>query len=239
MENSCRKNLKQSSKKWVLASVYPKFRRNLCLRSTNADLYHYAGNCPVRYIDPDGRKIVLEGDYKQKQDIVEWINKYSYIQYDTSANGELILSGKINKNGSRKYSDDIQSMRETGTDTYISISDIFVDPYTKKVTKIDGGETFSNGKNENMYIVITGRPTEASPSGKGFLKETLPERILLHEISGHAVPRRFNIDANAVKIENTIIEELNSKRWFFKLKFRMPEPEHYSFKPEERELLNK
>jgi len=55
MENSCKENLKQSSKKWVIASCYPKFRRNSCLRSTNAGLFHYAGNCPVRYIDPDGR----------------------------------------------------------------------------------------------------------------------------------------------------------------------------------------
>ena len=59
MENFCKENLKPSSKKWVIASVYPKFRRNLCLRSTNAGLFHYAGNNPVRYIDPNGREDFL------------------------------------------------------------------------------------------------------------------------------------------------------------------------------------
>ena len=59
MENSCRKKYKQSPKKWISASSYPEFRRHLRLIPANAGLFHYAGNCPVRYIDPDGKKIVF------------------------------------------------------------------------------------------------------------------------------------------------------------------------------------
>ena len=55
MENSCRKKYKLSHKKWILASSYPEFRRNSALIPANAGLFHYAGNCPVRYIDPDGK----------------------------------------------------------------------------------------------------------------------------------------------------------------------------------------
>ncbi len=56
MENSCRKKYKLFPKKWILASRYSEFRRNSALIPANAGLFHYAGNCPVRYIDPDGKE---------------------------------------------------------------------------------------------------------------------------------------------------------------------------------------
>ncbi|MBR4624897.1 MAG: LysM peptidoglycan-binding domain-containing protein [Alphaproteobacteria bacterium] len=54
MENSCLKKYKPSSKKWILASRCAGLRRNSALIPANAGLFHYAGNNPIRYIDPTG-----------------------------------------------------------------------------------------------------------------------------------------------------------------------------------------
>ena len=108
MENSCRKKYKPSPKKWILASRRTGFRRNSALIPANAGLFHYAGNCPVRYIDPDGKTTRITITNQKVKDLPESFRK----QYGLMGSGKMRIVGPEGKGG------------ETVVDTYLmSVTD--------------------------------------------------------------------------------------------------------------------
>jgi hypothetical protein len=180
--------------------------------TVNLHTYHYAGNNPVKYVDPDGRDIET-GTATEQTKILEAINHYSSSQYQFNDNGKLQKTSKINKNGSESYSEWID----------IAINDhrttIRINWYDKK-SDAPGGVNESvtqqplhkraSGNVINLYLI--GDDDSGMIMEDGSQTNATMARKMVHELAGHAIPMLAASSwgmnkrvGNSVEIENAMI----------------------------------
>ena len=180
----------------------------------NSNLYHYAGNNPVKYTDPDGRSVFIDGFSSDEAAALDAINKYSYYQYDINEDGYLYKTDEINTKGSELYSQAIdRCIEDNNSEIIIRFSETavnYVFGLEVDIKTFGGGATFFNSNEKDpSEIYVFFMKKGLSDNGKWNIPAA---QVLMHEIVGHADPiaqggPRDN--ENAVKNENNVLDQLN------------------------------
>jgi hypothetical protein len=179
----------------------------------NLHVYHYAGNNPVKLKDPDGREIYLDGNSQEFS--LAYINTCSYDQYKIGKNNRLeIDSTKINKNGSKTYSKEINEINDRPEIVRIFTSSRVELPSGFSVSANIFGEGMTiapegTGIANEWAVIVSGRSTSLRKDQSGENIRLNPWHVLIHELVGHAFAQiRGNNSANADELENIIRAEL-------------------------------
>ena len=183
----------------------------------NMHAYHYAGNNPVKYVDPTGREVQVLGDEADSQMILTYINLISEQQYKIEDGFlQICSSSGTNRYGSKQYSEIINYLIENGTTT-IQIGDTYLNENSQQIPlptdyagNIQAGYVYGNDTLGIMNVTVRNVNARVLLSD-GTYGSRNPAEVLMHELAGHAQPRISGNVGNAIEIENSIMREIANK----------------------------
>ena len=120
-------------------------------RPINCDLYAYAANNPLRYIDPDGRELYIDGTPEYRNQVLKDIQK-------------LAPNAVMDKNGKITLSGDTVKGYEKGTELISELENDKQHLVTIKASSVD--EQILNGNSDSTQIRRSDMDN-ASTYGKG------------------------------------------------------------------------
>jgi hypothetical protein len=173
---------------------------------------------PVKYTDPDGRIIGINGDEESASNIVTQINELSYVQYKAEKIGDgayvLVKTGGINRDGSRKYSNEINKSITDDSLVNIRLSDpnsfgeaFQMEYYGHGYTGIV--QLSDNGLYKEAVVVSVDLKSSSFLNQEGTRVSADAAEVLMHELVTHAFPLSMNKgNDSSLRNENIIRKQL-------------------------------
>jgi hypothetical protein len=163
--------------------------------TVNLHVYHYAGNNPVKYVDPDGEKIDwVQGEGVTEDQMVDITNKANKLMNSGTAAGnrfkeiyyaeDVKVTIKVNKNGASDCDAENwdNAANGIGSNSTVRININDKRKYERESAAIDAGATLAHEVSGHAYDIYKG----ISPYNRN--KPTWPGR--------------FHSEENAVAMEN-------------------------------------
>ncbi|NNV55079.1 hypothetical protein GD597_06390 [Panacibacter sp. KCS-6] len=191
--------------------------------------YCYVANNPIKYIDPDGREIVVP-NVADRAPILKMINARAVGTFAFDKNGVLYQAsakGDATK-FSKYYADKLVEGINSDKKITIAIAEKFTYGGKEYDTDKDwGGAATAGGEGTDQSTWISGNENTNLQDTEGKQLRDNPADILAHELVGHAIPKAVKSDTgNAVENENKVRKEYKEKGQKGESPLRAAEPKH-------------
>ncbi|MBQ7673612.1 MAG: hypothetical protein IJT36_03685 [Alphaproteobacteria bacterium] len=182
------KNCRNFSRNWLSAVKFAETRRIRLAAPANCDLYHYAGNNPVKYTDPDGNEIDISEDSNQRT-ILAALQRLTNDNLAVSSSGKVIITSE--GTGSKTSGTKLLRYLINETDKTIKISTMDSDGTNNSITtpyKVNSDSKLDdlfNGRGLNSLILWSlGEPNITEIDSQGHISDkNCPTYITLgHEL---------------------------------------------------------